>query len=277
MIGYLSCVFHILNRYLTHFMHSDMLKKTVLLFLVLFAFQHLDAQKNRTIHVFVALCDNKYQGIVKVPKAIGNGQDPDSNLYWGCGYGLRTYFRKSAEWKEISRKKIDKKRLERIVFKHKTKNCYLVADAYDGQYIKDCTIDFLKSCSGAKKDTLIIDNTVIGINSNAELVSYVGHNGLMDFSLQESFSNKDNKTRNAIIIACASKQYFAPFMKAAKAIPLVWSTHLMSAEAYTLHDAISTYLKEGTNEQIRASAATAYNKYQKCGIKGARRLLVTGF
>ncbi len=38
---------------------------------------------DKTIHIMVALCDNQYQGIVKVPKGIGNGQDPNSNLYWG--------------------------------------------------------------------------------------------------------------------------------------------------------------------------------------------------
>ena len=52
----------------------------------------------KTIHVFVALCDNKFQGIVPVPGKIGNGEDADNNLYWGCGYGIRTFFKKSAEW-----------------------------------------------------------------------------------------------------------------------------------------------------------------------------------
>src|SRR5215212_8846369 len=56
-------------------------------------------KKSRTIHVFVALCDNKYQGIVPVGKSIGNGQDPESNLYWGCDLGLRTYFKKkNSDW-----------------------------------------------------------------------------------------------------------------------------------------------------------------------------------
>ncbi|WP_431199255.1 hypothetical protein ACQ86K_29370 [Mucilaginibacter sp. P19] len=48
----------------------------------------------KVIHVFVALCDNKYQGIVPVPPAIGNGQDPETNLYWGSDNGVRTYFKK---------------------------------------------------------------------------------------------------------------------------------------------------------------------------------------
>jgi hypothetical protein len=38
----------------------------------------------KTIHVFVALCDNKNQGIVPVPEKLGRGDDPDGNLYWGA-------------------------------------------------------------------------------------------------------------------------------------------------------------------------------------------------
>lgn len=55
----------------------------------------------RSIHVFVALCDNKYQGIIPVPAKLGNGQELNNNLYWGSGYGMRTYFKKSKEWKLI--------------------------------------------------------------------------------------------------------------------------------------------------------------------------------
>ena len=45
----------------------------------------------KSIHIFVALCDNKYQGIVPVPAKIGNGQEPNANLYWGCGYGIDSW------------------------------------------------------------------------------------------------------------------------------------------------------------------------------------------
>ena len=47
----------------------------------IFSFQAF--AETKTIHVLVALCDNKYQKIVPVPQAIGNGQDPKNNLYWG--------------------------------------------------------------------------------------------------------------------------------------------------------------------------------------------------
>ncbi|MFC4211859.1 hypothetical protein ACFOWA_11735 [Pedobacter lithocola] len=231
----------------------------------------------KTIHVFVALCDNKYQGIVPVPKAIGNGQDPANNLYWGCAYGVKTYFKKSKEWKLIATKKLDKIRMERLVFKHISKNYYLVADAYDGQYIKKTTADFLYSAAGQLKDIIKINNTTIGINGNAKMVAYVGHDGLMDFQLNENFSNADGKKRDAIILACISKKYFAPHLALAKANPLVWTTGLMAPEAYISHDALSSYVAGGTAEQLRTKTALAYTKYQKCGVKASRNLLVSGY
>jgi hypothetical protein len=110
----------------------------------------------KTIHVFVALCDNKYQGIVPVPASIGNGQDPKTNLYWGSGYGIKSFFlTKSNEWKFISSElKPAGNILERLLFKHKLKNIYLLADAYDGQFIQQTTIDFLNAASGKNKTTI---------------------------------------------------------------------------------------------------------------------------
>jgi len=232
--------------------------------------------KSKTIHIFVALCDNKYQGIVPVPAKIGNGQDPDNNLYWGCAYGIRSYFKKSKEWKFLkSEKNINDIVLERIIFKHTSKDYYLVADAYDGKYIKECTIDFLKSSSGIIKDTLNINNETIGISGNSSLVSYIGHDGLMDFQLSESFKNTHNKKRDVIILACYSKRFFSPHLSTANVNPLVWSTNLMAPEAYVVHDAITGYVNNEDNQQIRNRAAKAYSKFQKCSVKAAKNLLVT--
>jgi len=254
-----------------------MSKKIFLTLITAFLFLPLFSQEAKVIHVLVSLCDNKYQGIVKVPKAIGNGQDPHNNLYWGCGYGVSTYFKRSADWKELKRYKIDSIRLERIVFKHTVKDYYLVADAYDGKHIKQCTIDLLKASAGINKDTLRVNNRILGIYGKAEVIAYIGHNGLMDFSLQNQYKNVDGKKRQTIILACASRQYFKSYIQSAESNPLVWTTHLMAPEAYTLHDALATYIKGGTDDEVRTSAAAAYSKYQKCSLKAARNLLVTGF
>lgn len=232
---------------------------------------------SKVIHIFVALCDNKYQGIVPVPAKIGNGQDPNNNLYWGCGFGIRTYFKKSAEWKFLKSEKISGTVLERIIFKHTSKDVYLVADAYDGKEIKMCTEDFLKSNSGDLKSTLKIENKTLGIYGNSSLVAYIGHNGLMDFELNKSYTNTDGKKRDCIILACKSKSYFSSYIKNAKSNPLVWTTQFMAPEAYTIHDALSGYVLNESATQIHQRSAKAYSKYQKCSVKAASRLLATGF
>src|ERR1700674_4558335 len=56
----------------------------------------------RTVHVFVALADNQHQGIVPVPARLGNGDDPEHNLYWGSTYGVKTFFTRSADWLLLS-------------------------------------------------------------------------------------------------------------------------------------------------------------------------------
>ena len=231
----------------------------------------------RSVHILVALCDNTFQGIVPVPPKIGNGQQPQSNLYWGCGYGIKSYFKKSAEWTLIRSIVIDSIKMQRLIFKHVSKKVYMVADAYNGKYIMNCTVDFLNSCAGKFKDTVHADSHVIGINGGSDLLCYIGHDGLMDFDLPDTFSNTDGLKRDCIILACVSKSYFSPFISKAGANPLVWTTGLMCPEAYTVHDAISGYVRNETPEQVRSRAAQAYSRYQKCGLKAARNLLVTGF
>jgi len=241
------------------------------------AFAQTDKGDAKTIHVYVALCDNKHQRIVPVPAAIGDGQKPDTNLYWGCSEGIRSFFKKSKEWKLLDTKGAEGVMLERLVFKHSTKNYYLVADAYDGRYIKECTKDFLNASCGNQKGTLEIDGKTLGIGGNSALLAYIGHCGLMEFYLPDTFMNTDERKRDVIVLACCSKRHFAPYLKEANVNPLVWTTQLMCPEAYTLHDALTGYILGETNEAIRARAAAAYAKYQKCSLKAARGLLVTGW
>lgn len=236
-----------------------------------------------SIHVMVALCDNLYQGIVKVPEGIGNGQKPSSNLYWGCGYGIKSYFKKSVEWQLMSKRpypnglKNDSIIMERLVFKNKSKNIYLIADAYNGKYIEQCTKDLILSLQGKKKDTIMINHKTIGLYGHAKLDVYIGHNGLMDFQYNDSVSNIDGIQRKCIILACASKNYFSEILKTANAKPLVWTTNLMCPEAYTLHDALRGYVLNLSDSEIRNLAAAAYSKYQKCSMKSALGLLVSGY
>lgn len=230
----------------------------------------------RVIRVFVALCDNVHQGIVKVPAAIGNGQDPANNLYWGCGYGTKTWFKKDKDWKLLETIKNPKPMvLERCVFQYKPDSVILVADAYDGAFIRNCTVDFLKSCSGNFTDMIIAGKDTVACGGNGDLLCYVGHNGLMDFQLEEKFAAADSLKREAVILACASKPYFKPKLQQAGAQSLILTTHLMAPEAYTLGAAVDGWICKKSKADIKESVAQAYHQYQQCGIKGARNLFAT--
>ncbi|MFM6982670.1 MAG: hypothetical protein ACKOXF_00960 [Chitinophagaceae bacterium] len=232
------------------------------------------------IHILVALCDNIYQGIVPVPAKIGIGNQPNSNLYWGCGYGIKSYFKKSSEWRYIKKLHLtdsiikDSIILERLLFQHISSGQYLLADAYNGQYIKNCTRDFIFSVSGQLKDTIHHQQKIIGVNGHANLIAYIGHDGLMDFDLTDSVYNTDGRKRDCIILACRSRDYFKPFISKAGGNALVWTTGLMCPEAYTVHDAIVAYCKKQSHQIVRNKAAEAYSKYQKCSLKAAMNLLV---
>jgi hypothetical protein len=234
----------------------------------------------KTIHIFVALCDNKYQGIVPVPAGIGNGQDPGNNLYWGAGYGVKSFFiNKSNEWSLVSSERDPQENiLERILLKHRSKEIYLLADAYDGRFIRQTTVDFLNASAGKNKFPVKQGSDTLYFGGASDLLAYIGHDGLMDFSLQETFVGDTlGPKREAIILACYSKNFFSPHLKQTGASPLVWTIGLMAPEAYTLHDAIHEWSENKSSAEISLAAAAAYSKYQKCSLKAAKNLLVSGW
>ncbi|HEY7160934.1 MAG TPA: hypothetical protein VH815_06720 [Acidobacteriota bacterium] len=218
--------------------------------------------KEKLIHVIVALCDNRYQGIVPVPERLGNGDSPGTNLYWGAAFGVKNFFKLSKKWKLISEKqKPTTTILERCTFQRD--EVVLVADAYRGREIKIAIADFLDKAAG--------------FNSKANLICFVGHNGLMDFNLDHYPKSKDSGLRDVMILACASKNYFYQPILQTKANPVLWTTGLMAPEAYVLQAAIDGWLAGKTGDEIRTLAAESYNKYQHCGLNAAKKLFATGW
>ena len=236
----------------------------------------------RTVHVFVALADNQSQGIVPVAATLGNGEDPEHNLYWGSAYGVKTFFGRSADWQRITCEGKPKAEiLERCVFKYRTANVYLVADAYRGREIRQAILDFLASAAGDDPEAVSAPAASgalkLSIRGGANLVAYIGHDGLMDFQLQQFPHKKNDAHRDAVVLACASKQFFAEPVRASGAYPILWTTGLMAPEAYTLKSALDGWIAGENHEQIRDRAAGAYDKYQKCGFHAAHRLLTSGW
>lgn len=252
--------------------------KLLLFFLLTVTVTNTLVSQTKTIHVFVALCDNKFQGIVPVPESLGDGKDPKHNLYWGAAYGVKSYFKtKTSDWQFVSTLASENPNiLDRVLFKHATKNVFILADAYDGEQIKTCTEEFLKTSNGQLPINIPYKNTELLFGGHTDLAVYIGHDGLMEFSVNLDY-NATSIKKDVIILACYSQSFFKPHIQNANANPLLWTTHLMAPEAYTLKAAIDGWIINASGQHLKERAAQTYNTYQKCGLRGARNLFTTGF
>src|SRR5262249_46984607 len=154
--------------------------------------------------------------------------DPDKNLYWGAAFGVRTFFRRSTDWELIGDTLYHGGPIiETLFFRHKASGTYLVADAYHGSEIRQALMDFFSASAGAGA-AIKLDGPKDGpihISQKASLVVYVGHDGLMDFSMEKTFHGDAAPNRQAIVLACASRQYFGATLKPTGAAPLLWTTN----------------------------------------------------
>ena len=245
-----------------------------------------DAKAGRPLvaHVVVALCDNAHQGIVPVPTALGDGQDPASNLYWGARYGLKTYLLRDGGWTRVpSAAPLPEGMLERLVLRRATQcgsattAAFLVAEAWDGRRIRDAVDRFLRMAGGhhAEAWRVRVDGRAIEFRAGggAHVVAYVGHNGLMDFPLpSQPAPTTGALPRSAVVLCCKSQSYFAAPLQQAGAHRLLLTTGFMAPEAYTLDAALKAWLAGKPPQAVHEAAAQAYHRYQRCGLAGARRL-----
>jgi len=238
-------------------------------------------------HVVVALVDNDTQGVLPVPPTLGNGRDARNNLYWGALYGVKTFMTKRAGWRRLVHDgKTPDGVLERLVLtKDITRNgktipVYLVAEAWNGQRMEDALYRFYNIVGGKDKEILKVTagdkNFDLECAGNAHITGFVGHNGMMDHDLLEGPKPEARPfPTSAIVLACLSESYFHKRLENLGAYSLLLTNGLMAPEAYTLNAAVTAWFEGQTPAQTHEAAAAAYHKYQKCGMKGARRLFYT--
>lgn len=234
------------------------------------------------VHVLVSLCDNENQGIVPVPARIGNGLDYDNNLYWGARYGVRTFFNNLPDWEKLASWKNPSDNsavLERVVFRNrKTKSFYLVAEAWRGDEMKQAISEFYFYAAGERPLPLTIKQAqTIKAGGDAQLVVFIGHNGLMDIESRifppKKPKEKPRYSKNqAAVFACQSLSYFKKPLEDIGARPILLTTGNMAPEAYVLEALLESWRVGNSAEQRRERVAKAYHEYQKCGLSGARRL-----
>ena len=207
----------------------------------------------KQVRLFVALCDNKSQGIIPVGAKIGNGDDPYANLYWGCSDGFGTFFRRSPRWKVIKNESdLSEVVLRRSTVRHTSGDVEIVADAYRGTAMATCIRDFESAAASGKFD----------------LVAFIGHNGLMDTEIPAPTAAAGNKTP-VIVLCCLSDRYFSARLRRVGCDPLLMTKQLMYPGSFLLDAAIESWRKGGGPADIKAAAAWAYAQNQKISVRAA--------
>jgi hypothetical protein len=116
--------------------------------------------------------------------------------------------------------------------------------------MKETVRDFFAAVSSERLENVEAGGQKLQIAGSADLVAFVGHNGLMDFKLDAMPKKHDDVKRDAVILACASRSYFTKPLKETGASPLLWTSNLMAPEAYILHDAIEGWVRNETGRQV---------------------------
>ncbi len=233
-------------------------------------------------HVVVALCDNASQGIVPVPAKLGDGDDPDSNLYWGAMYGVRGWFRRSRDWSSLPvNASKDSRVLERALYRReivrdgRRGELLLLAEAWQGKHIEGAIRNFLEINRGEHVETVMVGDSRVDFGGASHVAVFVGHNGLMDFAAPALPRSAVRAPAHAsVVLACISDHYFSGLL-AKDSVPLLMTTGLMAPEAYTLDAALTSWFSGQSSLEVRHAAAGAYARYQKTSERAALRLFVT--
>ncbi len=211
----------------------------------------------KQVAVFVALCDNVHQGIAPVPAAIGNGEEPARNLYWGCSEALPQVMRASRDWARPvwvkSYRGQPREVLQAVVCTRADKRATISAFAYRG--------DAMQACLRAFEEELQ--------TGRYELVVFLGHNGLMDFHCPEP-TPATKQGADSMVLCCHSHSWFASRLEALKSRPVLLTRQNMYPAGALVTAALEAWLsKPSDTEYIRAAAARAYAANQGISVKAA--------
>lgn len=215
--------------------------------------------------VIVSLADNQNQGIVPIKASLGNGQAPNQNLYWGALYGAKTHFKRMDNWALAALETQTRGVLDSFTLSHTDHpHSKIIFEAWDGAKQKSAVKAYFKDLRDGK--------------SPNDLVCFVGHNALMDLSIEKvpalktTHQTNIDRNRKGVVIACRSAPYFEPFHETLGVESYVMTKGLMAPEAYVLEGILAAWLKGDKANLARSAAAKKYAEYQKIPIRSANWL-----
>lgn len=235
------------------------------------------------IQAHVPLCDNN---IIRCGRhGLGDGSNPDKNLYWATSGGFRGWFnRKGSGWRQVHKGPHEHPDiLEVMVWKRRftaarawrkrgVKSAfaaYVVAYAWRGSAINEAMAAYASDLFGTDARAVALDSgDVLQAGGAAHIVAYVGHNGWMDVARFEwpagaqEASTATSPSKGTIAVACITDAYLAEPVSAPGRVPLLMTRTLLFAGAHSFEGAVREFARAGSLRRIRRSAIRAYAEGQ---------------
>ena len=239
----------------------------------------LAAGKPLIVHVHVPLCDNN---IIRCgSRGLGDGDSLKRNLYWATSGGFVGWFgRRGSKWKEVHRaadpeKGVLEVRVWRRTFKTpknfdreaigKKFDAYVVAYAWRGSKIRNAMDAYTQDLYGGDARVVELDDgTELRAGGEAQVVSFVGHNGWMDVAdydfdaVAKKSAKKSVRRKGTIAVACITEDYLAADVSAPKRVPLLMTRWLLFAGAHSFEGAFSALAQGKKLAGIRKAAIKSY-------------------
>jgi hypothetical protein len=244
----------------------------------------ITAGKPLVVEVHAPLCEGTI--IACGNKKLGDGDNPDTNLYWSTTPGFGEWFaRRNSGWKRVLKQTADQTGDADILAIHvyrrdiatpaawvkrgapKHFELDVVIHGWRGTSIDKALAAYADDVSGkGTRDLVLADKSTLAAGGSAQLVAFVGHNRLMDL---DSFTWPEPGTivKGAIAIACDTAPYMKKQVSAKTRVPLLMTSDLLFANAAPLEAAVLAFASGGGFAEIRKDAATAYAGIQQVEVR----------
>ena len=240
----------------------------------------LAAGKPLVAEVHVPLCDSS---IIPCGNAkLGDGNNPDTNLYWSTTPGFGAWFsRRGGGWKRVLHQRGEATGNDDVVAVDVYRRTMaapaswrkrgaparfeldLVIHGWRGKSIDKALAAYAADVSNGPARTLVLaDNTTLAAGGAAQLVAWVGHNRLMDLE-PFAWPEPAKAAKGTIAIACHTAAYMEADVPAATRVPLLMTRDFLFANAAPLEATVLAFAGGGTYAKMRIAAAQAYAKVQR--------------
>ena len=237
----------------------------------------LRAGRPLTVTVYVALCDNDSQGIVKVKnRRICRGDDPDHNLYWATAGGLSaTLDRDRWQWVQrryqpesdlaveaIWRKSFQPGGALRARGVTRPFDVYLLARGYRGDHIATAMLDYLVAVNRDGKLTLKVGDAEAKFGGASHVVGYIGHDYFYDVGdpaeLLGQNRGDSRLQKGTFALACTGHRFIRPAIRRANAHIFILNRSLGFPGAWTVLGILDALARGESMKEIHHSAAAAF-------------------